>query len=261
MSALRISAELWRNILLYCPYATTVSFTFICQQFRTVSERIRYRKVRLSYRQALLFFRTLHDRPSLGAHVRSLYLHRPDSSVRHEGSAFEAALTSMTGLWGLQIMCPVDVQALLGYCHAPLRSFTYGLPSCDALREFLAQQPFITSIRLYHPLNRDPTPWFLPMLEKVEALTVDLADLIVGAPVRRISFRYRPEERVTQPVKPPIFFTLSAVPVVHVECMACQLVHYNELDRFLPSLETLVVLQDVTWGDRTESVGRISSIS
>ncbi|KAF7373530.1 hypothetical protein MSAN_00563400 [Mycena sanguinolenta] len=177
-----------------------------------------------------------------------------DASLHHHGPPLEAALSSMAGLFALHIMCPVDVQALVDCCRAPLRTFTYGLPACDRLRRFLALQLFITSIHLYHPLNRDPTSDFLPMLERVEALTDDLADLVVGAPVRQIKFRYRLEERETQPVKPPIFFALSAVSVVHVECMACQLVDYDELDCFLPCLETLVILQDATWGDHTTSL-------
>ncbi|KAJ6468860.1 hypothetical protein C8R45DRAFT_1105498 [Mycena sanguinolenta] len=189
-----------------------------------------------------------------------LHLHHADA-VRHEGPAFEAALSFMPHLHSLHIMCPVDVQALVGYLRAPLRKFTYGLPSCDTFHRFLAQQPFITSIALYHRLNRDPSSWFLPMLEKVEALTSDLPDLLVGAPVHHIKFRYLPGQHVTQPIVPPIFFELSAVSIVHVECMACQLVDYHELERYLPNLKTLVVSQDITWGNRRESVCAIILVS
>ncbi|KAJ6490988.1 hypothetical protein C8R45DRAFT_1096523 [Mycena sanguinolenta] len=158
-------------------------------------------------------------------------------------------------------MCPVDVQALVDRLRAPLRTFTYGLPTCPTFHRFLAQQPYITSISLYHRLDRNPTSWFLRMLEEVQALYGDLPDLIVGAPVRYLKFRYNPGEHVTQPVLPPIFFQLSAVPIVHVECMACQLVDHDQLDEHLPDLETLVVSQDITWGDRSQSVGVIPLIS
>jgi hypothetical protein len=47
---------------------------------------------------------------------------------------------------------------------------------------------------------------------------------------------------------------LSATAIVRVECMACQLIDQAELDLHLPNLETLVVRQDVTWGDRRASV-------
>ncbi|KAF7341810.1 hypothetical protein MSAN_02035900 [Mycena sanguinolenta] len=252
MSVSRLSAQLWCEILFLCPHSTTIVFALICRNFRAFADRILYRKVRLSYHRALLFFRTLHGQPALGKHVRLLHLHRAES-VRHEGPEFEAALSCMKQLHSLHIMCPIDVKALVNCLRTPLRTFTYGLPSCDTFHRFLVQQPYITSICLHHRLNREPSSWFLPMLEKVEALSEDLADLIVGAPVRRLKFRYQPAERVTQPVVPPIFFHLSAVPIVHVECMACQLVDHDQLDIYLPHLETLVVSQDITWGDRLES--------
>jgi hypothetical protein len=182
------------------------------------------------------------------------YFHLHNTEFRHEGPTFEAALSSMVHVRYLHILCPVDVHALLKCFHAPLLTFTYGHPVCDTLREFLLWQPTITAISLYHPLRRDPTLQFLPALEKVEALSHDLADLIVGARVQHIKFRYRPEERVMQPVVPAIFFALSDVPVVRVECLACQLVDQEELDLHLPNLETLVVLQDVKWGGHQASV-------
>ncbi|KAJ6449874.1 hypothetical protein C8R45DRAFT_1114430 [Mycena sanguinolenta] len=252
MAVSHISAEFWQRILLYCPDSTALSFALVCKNFCAFIDRILYRIVRLSYPQALLFFRTLHGRPALGKNIRLLHLHNA-YAVHHEGPAFEAALSSMKHLHLLYIMCPIDVQALVGHLRARLRRFKYGRPSCDTFHRFLAQQPFITSIALYHRLNRDPSSWFLPMLEKVEALTSDLPDLLVGAPVRHIKFRYLPGQHITQPVVPPIFFGLSAVSIVHVECMACQLVDHHELEQYLPNHQTLVVLQDITWGNHCES--------
>ncbi|KAJ7909357.1 hypothetical protein B0H13DRAFT_2330405 [Mycena leptocephala] len=178
--------------------------------------------------------------------VRYLYLQ--NAEFCHDGTAFEVSLASLTHLRDFHILCPVDVQALVTCLHAPLRAFTYGFPVCDTIYQFLVQQPTITTISLHHPVHRDPAPTFLPALETVEALSEDLADLIVGTRVRHITFRYRPEERVTQPVVPPIFFGLSDAAIVRVVCLACQLVDQEQLDLHLPDLETLVVLQDVTWG-------------
>ncbi|KAJ6585955.1 hypothetical protein B0H19DRAFT_1250700 [Mycena capillaripes] len=174
--------------------------------------------------------------------------------MRHEGPSFEAALASMTCVRDLHILCPVDPQALVDHFRAPLRSFTYGFPMCDTLYQFLGQQPTITSLALRQPLgSRTPEPSFLPCLERVEALVEDLGDLIVGAPVRELKFRYRPEEKATHPFLPATFFNLSAVHLTRVELMACQLVDESELNLYLPSLETLVILQDSTWGGRRAS--------
>ncbi|KAJ7828187.1 hypothetical protein B0H13DRAFT_2118094 [Mycena leptocephala] len=210
MSAAALSDELWRQALVNCPRSTLITFPLVCKRFSTHIDRILYRKVNVNFRQALLFFRTLRGRPALGGNFCL------------DGAAFEAALASLTGVRDLRILCPIDVNAFVQHFRAPLLSFTYGLPVCDTVYQFLVQQPSITAISLYHPLHRDPTPTFLPALEKVEALSEDLADLIVGAPVQHIIFRYRSEERVTQPV----------------------LVDQAELDLHLPNLETLVVRQD-----------------
>ncbi|KAJ7928223.1 hypothetical protein B0H13DRAFT_2311764 [Mycena leptocephala] len=220
----RLSDELWRRILINCPYSNLATFGLISKQYSTFSDRILYHKVHLSFPRALLFFRTLRGRPALGANVRYLYLQ--NAQFCHDGAAFEASLASLTHLRDLHILCPVDVHALVTCLRAPLHSFTYGFPVCQTIHRFLVQQRTITAISLHHPVHQDPTPTFLPALETVEALSEDLADLIVGARVRHITFRYRPEERVTQPV----------------------LVDQEQLDVHLPDLETLVVLQDVTWG-------------
>ncbi|KAJ7906943.1 hypothetical protein B0H13DRAFT_2020027 [Mycena leptocephala] len=251
MSAAALSDELWRQALVNCPRSTLITVPLVCKRFSTHIDRILYHKVNVNFRQALLFFRTLRGRPALGGNVRYLHLQRAEFCI--DGAAFEAALASLTGVRNLHILCPIDVKAFVQHFRAPLLSFTYGLPVCDTVYQFLVQQPSITAISLYHPLHRDPTPTFLPALEKVEALSEDLADLIVGAPVQHIVFRYRSEEWVTQPVVPPQFFALSNAVIVRVECMACQLVDQAELDLHLPNLETLVVTQDVTWGDRQAS--------
>ncbi|KAJ7907064.1 hypothetical protein B0H13DRAFT_2332680 [Mycena leptocephala] len=205
MSAAALSDELWRRALVNCPRSTLIAFPLVCKLFSSHIDRILYRKVSVDFRQALLLFRTLRGRPALGGKV----------SI----STF---------------LCPINVKGLVQHFRAPLLSFTYGLPVCDTIYQFLVQQPSIIAISLYHPLHRDPTPTFLPALEKVEALSEDLADLIVGAAVRHIIFRYRPEERVTQPVVPPKFFGLSATAIVRVECMACQLVDQADSTSICP---------------------------
>ncbi|KAJ6488185.1 hypothetical protein C8R47DRAFT_1213647 [Mycena vitilis] len=257
MSAMeRLSDELWQRIL--CPGGVRVVIAWgrASRKNLPLARALVFRSARLSVARAILFFRSLSRNPTLGRYVRYLTLY-PTGSFVHQGPAFEAALASMTAVREFHILCPVDVQALLAHFRAPLRTLTYAFPVYDTFYEFLLGQPAITDIsfhREFQPLGPRATPEnFLPGLQKVDALVEDLPELIAGAPVRALKFRYRPTELITQPYLPRMFFTLSAVSLVRVELMACQLADGEELDLFLPSLERLVVLQDGTWGLRCAS--------
>jgi hypothetical protein len=65
----RLSDEQWRQILVHCPRSTTKAFALVSHKYSHFADRILYRRVSLSFPQALLLFRTLRGRSALGANV------------------------------------------------------------------------------------------------------------------------------------------------------------------------------------------------
>ncbi|KAJ7029542.1 hypothetical protein C8F04DRAFT_1187567 [Mycena alexandri] len=128
-----------------------------------------------------------------------------------------------------------------------ITTFTYGVPNCDALYYFLVQQHWIRCLSLYHPLvhprfnPRSLPSWFLGHLVQVEAPVDNICDLIVGAPVHRIKFRYSDFEISHGSYLPLNFIALSSETLTHLECLASQLVNATEADfcLYLPALRLL----------------------
>ncbi|KAK7017360.1 hypothetical protein R3P38DRAFT_3320663 [Favolaschia claudopus] len=246
MASAAIPNEIGRRIAQFSSTSTLFTLTLVNRNFYTLAEILLYRLISLPFPQALLFFRTLQSKPVLGSYVRSLHLHQ--SGARHEGEIFRAALASMTRLRRLYIMGPVDFQCVLSSLHTSLVTLRYGLPVTNRVRQFLARHRTIRILSLYHPLGmQSPMPLdFLPNLREIEAQPDDVFTLIDGSAVHSVKFRYPVPWDV--PLLHRACFESSLVPITELDCMAYQLVDFDQLDLFLPALKKLVVRPDIMWG-------------
>ncbi|KAJ7024513.1 hypothetical protein C8F04DRAFT_1270211 [Mycena alexandri] len=252
----RFSDELYVEVLSHATPSTAATMALAARRFPTIVAPVLYRHVVLGFAAAALFFHTLRLKPELGSLVISLHFLATTSEGRHEGEDFDAAISSLTEVETLHIMCPIDVETLLTRFAAFLTTFTYGVPICDTLYPFLLQQHWISSLSLYHPLvhprfNNAALPsWFLGHLVQVEAPIDNICDLIVGAPVRRLKIRYSELELQHRPYLPMTFIGLSASKFTHLEVLATQLLNATRDDfrLHLPALRVLVVVADVSWG-------------
>ncbi|KAJ7433915.1 hypothetical protein B0H11DRAFT_1939134 [Mycena galericulata] len=106
----QFSPENWTSILTHCVPSTIVAFALVSRASARVARPELFYCVRLSFERAPLFFRTLQETPILGRLVSTLILlaSPEDSTARHEGEAFKAALASMERLHKLRIHCRVD---------------------------------------------------------------------------------------------------------------------------------------------------------
>ncbi|KAJ7758447.1 hypothetical protein DFH07DRAFT_958294 [Mycena maculata] len=172
------------------------------------------------------------------------------------GNSFQNALWKMENLCRLHIFYPVDVGSLARFLRARINTLTYIFPVCDAIYRFLDTHPTITSLSLHSKMEPRPhlPSTFLPVLDTVEALAVDLPRLMRGRPVETVIFRYQSWDSHTRPRLADGIGLLSAATtrgIRHLEVMPCQLIHESDisLSQSLPHLEYLLISQDTSWGN------------
>ncbi|KAJ7448298.1 hypothetical protein B0H11DRAFT_1924167 [Mycena galericulata] len=248
----QFSPENWTSILTHCVPSTIVAFALVSRASARVARPELFYCVRLSFERAPLFFRTLQETPILGRLVSTLILlaSPEDSTARHEGEAFKAALASMERLHKLRIHCRVDVNALARTLRAPIHYFLYAFDICDDIMAFLDSTPTIHALTLYGSLGgRDAPLPLLPNLESVQALLEDLFVLIADRAILDIKISYQPGDLSRRPRRRLHDFVCQSMFYIHhLEAMACQFVDEPNLRHWIPYVRQLSISQDETWG-------------
>ncbi|KAJ7431396.1 hypothetical protein B0H11DRAFT_2262022 [Mycena galericulata] len=245
------SDNIFAEVLTYCAPPVAATFTLVSRHSAQLARNHLYARVALPFSRGIFLWRTLEEKPELGAMLRRLHL-KPspdDRAAQHAGQTFAHALSSMTGLRELYLDCDVDPSSLLQYMRAPLLAFRYAFLMPPDIYRFLYRQPTIRDLCLCRgiPYEIDPPP-FLPNINVLHARPLDIEQLLRNRPVAEVHLRYRYYDIGFRPRTHLAFILESAVPVQQLHAMVCQFVDHADLFPYIPSVNHLVISADFSWG-------------
>ncbi|KAJ7251254.1 hypothetical protein C8J57DRAFT_1352569 [Mycena rebaudengoi] len=268
-----LNKDLVCEILTHLSPCMASSLALTARHFLDDARAALYRRVRIrGHTTARLFFRTMHACSLL--HPRSpqlsntvLLLHvlregprRPEEydEILH-GDDFDYGLEHMRSLETVHLELRVDFMSFKNRCNYTLSEFSYDGPIEQELYYFLCLTPTLTTVLLKQEFDsiggngrwvQDPD--FLPNLQRLSVFHMDAMTFIADRPVSQLTLEYPDLFVDYQTVYSalPLSQFRSQVPITFFQAAPAQWLHGPRLRRYLPELETAVVLQDGSWTTR-----------